>query len=994
MNFRKPWVWLLLIIALWGLLIGLLAPWIIKKQVITTAKERLDLTLDIKRLRINPYAFTVTVEQMSATEANGEPLAGFERLYINFETFSLFRWAWSLKQAHLLGVYTNIERYSETSSNFSRLADRWQATAPPDENIEPPATPDSKNSITRFFIEDIQLQIKEINITDKVPATDFHTNIGPINLQVAQLTTLPDKIGRQQLSLQMANDAHIQWNGSLALAPLKSEGEVTINGRLLTTATEYLTDHLNFTVPSGDLAIAFSYNLQTQQNRQTTQDNQALTLQLHKLNTQLNQLQILDKQTKQPLFKLQQLAIRDGELRWPEKTLTINHIDFNNGELFVERAKNGEINLTQLIAHQTTEAEAEAEQQQEATASPTTDNTPAWKINNDTLSLSDWQIHWVDSGIAETANIDISALNLQLHNVSNQAEKPIQADLNTHLANGRINASATLTPIPLGDIHATIQLEELQLNTLQPYIASFARINLTEGTITSGITVTSDTENNLAISSNLNLANLNIETLKNRRKILGWDSLIINDAKHSLKNQNTEISGVILNQPYVDFAIDKAGNTTVQEVLVEKPASNETQTTHSDADKDTEKSNIPPLSIASITINNATGKFSDQSLPLPFNTTFSELNGNVTTIDSQSTEPSTIAMKGRIDEYGLMKVNGALTPFNPQQQTHIDLAFKNVDVPNLSPYSIKFAGRTIEKGRLNLDLGYQIKNGQLQGSNTVEIQKLTLGKRIDQPGALDLPLDLAVALLKDGKGNIEVNLPVAGDMNNPQFGYGKVVGQALKRLITSIVSSPFRLLAKLAGNDSENFDEIHFYPGSSEITPPEQEKLKLLQKALEQRPMLKLLIGGVYTPETDTSALQEEQFKTLEITTFGKDKLASLARTSAQYRKFIEQRYLETHTPDDLKDVEQKNTHSTQQNTKPELDALAYVTELREKLIRQQSIDPPLLTSLARHRAENIQNFLSSTGLNTETRVEITEVKAVKPEKDAKVIALKLKLGG
>ena len=196
-------------------------------------------------------------------------------------------------------------------------------------------------------------------------------------------------------------------------------------------------------------------------------------------------------------------------------------------------------------------------------------------------------------------------------------------------------------------------------------------------------------------------------------------------------------------------------------------------------------------------------------------------------------------LEGRVDEYGLARVNGSLRPFQPTSFLDLNVVFRNVEMPPLSAYSATFAGRRIASGRLALDLQYKINDRVLAGDNRVVLEKFTLGERVESPGALSLPLDLAVALLTDSDGKIDIAVPVRGNVDDPKFSYGQVIWQAITNLLTRIVTAPFRALGALFGGGAEQLEDIAFDPGRAALLPPEREKLKHLAEGLSKRPQLR-----------------------------------------------------------------------------------------------------------------------------------------------------------
>jgi len=994
-SFRKPWVWLLMALCLWGILIGILAPWLIKHKLQETAQQRLGLTLNIEKFRINPYLFSLTIDNLQLSDNNQRPQAGFSKLHINFESMSLFRWAWSFKQAHLLGVYSKLERYDTEDNNVQRLINHWVRTATPNEalsNNRASNTPKNEegSKLPRFFIHDIQLQIQQLDILDQVPLSNFQTQLGPISLSIAELSTLPDRVGQQSVHIVTENGANLQWTGELSLSPLHSNGSVTLSGPLLSIAAEYFKDTLNFKVEGGDLKTQLNYVLQ--------QINGELSLSLSDINNSLAELSLINKSDASPLFTMEELLVHNGELHWPQNSVNIELIDFRNAELWLSRNSQGNINLAELFNldapstnTQPTETELHKPTSTTATvkhANPSQSQNKPWLFNNTDLKLSNWQLHFSDETLIEPGTLNAKAFNLHLSHLTNETYKPLNINMHTELAKGALAVSGTLNPHPVSDIKIDVTVKNFNLPQLQPWLAPHAKVNVASGLYSMQAHIQSTENNSVQIGSDLQVEQLSITENATQQPILAWQALHINDINLDEKAINVSVGNINLNKAYIDFAIAQDGTNSIDRILIPAPNKPISTTPNTNEAKNSTRT---AFSVASIQLQEASGKFSDASLPLPFSTEFAELSGGITTIDSNSLEPADIEMEGRVNEYGLMKINGALTPFAIQKKTQLSILFKNVDIPKFSPYAIKFAGRNIDKGRLNLSLGYRIEEGALLGENDIEFQQLTLGKRVDQPGALDLPLDLAIALLKDSKGNIQLDLPVSGNVGDPKFSYTSVIGQALTRLITNIVASPFRLLGSLVGGDGDTLKNIQFDPGSAKLTPPEKEKLLQLTEALSQRPSLKLQLNGVYTPSLDLLALKTQQFTLEEISEFGKEKAATLSRTSREYINYIERRYKDAGITPLLPQVKQETTYATDANAKAQLDKLAYITILRSRLIEQSTISEEALHTLALARASNIQTFLINSGLNISRAIVNNSV--VTTKENAKLVNMPLKLG-
>ena len=399
------------------------------------------------------------------------------------------------------------------------------------------------------------------------------------------------------------------------------------------------------------------------------------------------------------------------------------------------------------------------------------------------------------------------------------------------------------------------------------------------------------------------------------------------------------------------------------------------------------------LAVGRVNVSGGSADFSDLSLPLPFAAKISELNGQISTISSVSSEPAKIALKGRVDEYGLAEVSGQVRPADPSASTDISVLFRNVDMPRLSPYTTKFAGRKIDAGRLNLDLRYRIENGRLAGENGVRIEKLKLGEKVDHPGAADLPLGLAVALLTGPDGSIVLDMPVTGDVGDPKFSIGGVVMKTFANLITKLVASPFNLLGRLVGMDSEEFDRVEFRPGSAELGPPEQEKLAKLAQALVMRPNLALELRGVSDIEPDSAALREARLAAEVEARLSQRSADDAAMLGERRRSVLEELAAERLSVDlgGLREENRRPEDPAQLDGKQVLDLPAYLAALEKLLQADEVVSQEDLDGLAGQRAQAVRNALTGDEQIEASRVKVLDPGAAKL--DSGWIPMRMKVG-
>jgi len=268
--------------------------------------------------------------------------------------------------------------------------------------------------------------------------------------------------------------------------------------------------------------------------------------------------------------------------------------------------------------------------------------------------------------------------------------------------------------------------------------------------------------------------------------------------------------------------------------------------------------------------------FADLSLALPFAARIHGLQGQLVGLSNKPGGAAQLELQGQVDEYGLSRAAGQINLFDPAAFTDIRVIFQNVEMTRLTPYSATFAGRKIASGKLSLDLQYKVKGRQLQGDNQVVMEQLTLGERVDSPNATNLPLDLAIAILQDEHGKIDLGLPVSGSLDDPQFSLGGIVWKAIVNVLTRVVTAPFRALGALfGGGGDEQTAKVAFDPGDTELLPPEREKIKKLAQAVAKRPRLSLGVHAAWDPRADGNALKDRSLRRTLAAQMGREVAAS-----------------------------------------------------------------------------------------------------------------------
>ncbi|MBA5687879.1 DUF748 domain-containing protein [Rugamonas apoptosis] len=518
-----------------------------------------------------------------------------------------------------------------------------------------------------------------------------------------------------------------------------------------------------------------------------------------------------------------------------------------------------------------------------ATAPEATAGTP-WQVNAKSVELNKFSAAYSDQGTGIKANVQ--DFNLRLDDVSNDLKQAIkfQAGLAVR-EGGKLSAQGSLVPAT-GAVDTAVEVKQLALAPVQPMLAKFVKLKLASGTVSARgqLSTKPGPANRTSVRyvGAFDVSNLALNEDDGDR-FASWKAVRTDKLTLSMAPDLLDIPELRIVEPNAKLIIENDRSLNAARLLVEpangaassapvpaagtasvpaKPAASvasaspAAKTTVAAAKPAAPASQPFPVHVQRMRLQNAKLDFTDLSLRPQFSAKIYELGGVITGLSSKRDARSQVELDGRVDEFGMARVRGQLNPFAASENTDLNVIFKNVDMVSASPYTMKFAGYKIAQGKISLDLEYKVRQNQLQGNNHIVLDQLTLGERIDSPDALKLPLELALAILKDSDGRIDLGLPVAGDMNDPQFSYGAVVWKAVGNVLTKIVTAPFRALGNLFGISGDKLEAISFDPGSEVLLPPERAKLAQVAQILAKRAQLTLAVPGQYSEQADGAALR------------------------------------------------------------------------------------------------------------------------------------------
>ena len=442
-------------------------------------------------------------------------------------------------------------------------------------------------------------------------------------------------------------------------------------------------------------------------------------------------------------------------------------------------------------------------------------------------------------------------LFVKIANLSSDFSKPFDAKVDmksSQKLNLDLTSKIKLEPL---DITAKIKLEDKNLPKYFAYAKPFLEADLSSGEMSANAEL--HYAKDIKADAKLSVKDIRLDD-KNKEKLIAFKSLDVD--KISLFKDNLEITGVALNSPFIKAHLSKEREFNLSKIVKEDKNKAQNEQKAESKKVASKKDDELNFSIKNFSLNNGEVDFSDASLFMPFATKISNLNGKLTDIDKK--RPSSGEFKGVVGKNGFSQITAKLFPFELKQNTDIKLDFKDIDLIDITPYSGQFLGYKIKKGKLNLNLNYSVVDSKLNGSNLINFDTLTLGEKVDSKDAVNLPLSLAISILSDQNNQINIDLPVEGNLDDPDFKYGGVIWAAVKKLFADITLAPFRFLGNALGLGGKDLSSIDFLAGSSELISSEAPKIADFIKLTTAKPMMKLSITPTYS-EIDVLYFKEKK---------------------------------------------------------------------------------------------------------------------------------------
>lgn len=960
-------------------------PRLIQRYLPGWLAEHYGLQLTLGEIDVGLRNPSLTLGATALLDAKQQPIIGFEQLFITPNLQA----SWQQK-----GVVLSAVTLTKPVVQLQRLADkkgdvRLNLTDALATLLTPAPAPEPETASAPLLVD-----IASVNVTDghvryqdqrkeSEPGWLPPLNLEKVALKLDNLRTEANHPTAYQLSAAINGKSSLAAHGKLDVMSGMGQGKVNLKQVELKPFAPLWAPYLKLDLAKGHANAEVEYQLK--------EGKQGVLWQLSKGKLTLDNLQ-LKKHKGDEFARFGQLALSDLAVDGQKQSLQIGKVTLQQPLLKATLNPQQELDLADLLieqapakpvkgAHAANEvannAAPKSAQQAKAAGNGKkhgADKPWQWQIKQILIDKGDLTLTESSSGKPQARQL--SGLKLALGPLGSKGEQPSKLTLATQFNQSSplaFDGQLTLTPFTLS---GEINQQGLPLTLAQPYLADLVRIKVQNGLLSSKTRLDLATTpqgdlSRLTLQGGLDINGLKVVDRADNQRLLEFNTLALSGLTYDGISQQMRIKDIALNKPFARIEINEDGTTNLQQLLLPQPAA--AKSTQAAAGS---KAPDFRFTIDQLRTEQGNLRFADRSLSQDFVADIASLGGQSRHISNIPGQRSDLAFNGKVDRYAPVTIRGGTNLLVANPILDIAVAFHNLELTTFTPYSGTYAGYAIDKGQLSMKLHYKLEGNRLEGDNDITIKKLQLGEKIKSDQAKDLPLGLAIALLSDANGVIQMNLKVKGDLDQPDFSIGNIFWDVLGNTLSKAITSPFSLLASLA-DGTEDLDELPFLPGDPDLTPTQQEKLVKLAQALKDRPKLSMNIRGKVNFNEERPILQRQKLERVLAKLTGNQADLDLLEQDPALQEALAQAY-EERFGEDLEDLADR-LHLDEESAALRAQAVILLRD-------QQLITAKSLRNLAMRRAQNTKEFLvDSQGIAPE-RLFVLDSQVKEEDKEAKVI--------
>ena len=830
-----------------------------------------------------------------------------------------------------------------------------------------------------FTVDSIRLTGGKVRFADASHGSPFKTALGDIRIEVNGLGSAKGTKADALASFSTEAGETVEVKGNLSLSPLGSEGTVSLAKVALKKYAPYYEDDVRFDIDGGSLDAQSAYSF--------AKGEDGPEFRLSGLGASVSDLRLRKREEKEEFLVIPEFSMKEGEVDLGKKEITIGGVSTTKGSVSVRRSADGETNVTRLLpagAELTGPAGAIRARMEPEEKKP---SEKPWGITIRETFVDRYSVKFEDRTTDPPVEIALDRLRLKAENIETVGKKRGKFSFTTlYNRQGSVSLGGTFTIDP-PSMTARLRANALPIGPMQPYYTEKVKILLTGGAISLEGDVSFDAPKGkpprAGFRGEVSVTDFSSLDKALEEEFLKFASLHFGGVEVEYNPTSVAIREISLTDFYSRIILNPDATLNLQGIVAKEGAGRD-NTARKPAQASAPADNAAqapgvPVRIDTVTLSGGAVNFSDRYIKPNYSASLVELGGRVSGLSSEESLRADVNLRGKLENSAPLEIVGKINPLAKDLFLDLTVDFRDMDLSPLSPYSGRFAGYGIQKGKLTLSLKYHIEKRKLDSENKVFLDQFTFGDAVDSPDATKLPVRLAVALLKDRSGEIHLDLPVSGSIDDPKFSVLGVVWQIVKNLLVKVATSPFALLGAVFGG-GEELSYLEFDPGSSVLPASGTAKLGSLEKMLTDRPALKLDIEGHVDIEKDREGMRQLVFRRK----VAAQKLADLAKTgqpapgldnviveTAEYPKYLARAYKVEKFP------KPRNFIGMAKDLP--------VPEMEKLMLTHVQVTDDNLRQLAVERASHVRDRLVKTGNVEPARVFLVEPKTLAPERKEKL---------
>ncbi|HYK64701.1 MAG TPA: DUF748 domain-containing protein, partial [Patescibacteria group bacterium] len=665
---------------------------------------------------------------------------------------------------------------------------------------------------------------------------NFVSILSDVSIEITKLASTGNQKADVTFSFVSNTGARMSERGTLALAPLRADGRFELSTFHLGILFPYYESALNLVVDDGTIDASSQFHY----------DDGTGAFTLTGLDATTSNLKMRLPDEKEPLWRIPTLVARGGSVDIPKRTINFESLESRGAVAVIRRDAKGGFNFGRLVRAP-----------QGGTAQTTSNE--GWRVETSKVTLEDWAATFNDEMVTPPARIALTKIAGSVENLSNAGKSKGKANLQATInKRGTISLAGPVATAPFAGTF-NVAARAIDLVPFQSYISQSARVVVTGGnaSMRGTIDVATGSPTRAGFKGEFVIADLAALDEANQSDLLKWKTLTLSSVDAQLEPLGVTVGDIALDSFFARLLLNENGEFNLQQLSRDRPTAAEPP--KPTLQPKTVEVATPPttattwLRLGKTTLTNGEIDFTDHFIRPNYSAHLTDLSGGLSTLAFD--QPADVDLKGNVQGDAPLQISGRFNPLGQNLFLDIKATATDIDLPPLSPYSGKYVGYDIEKGKLSMKVAYFIEDRKLKAENSIILDQLTFGQKVESPDAIKAPVQLAVSLLKDRNGVIRFDLPIGGSLDDPKFSVGGLIFRAIVGLIVKIVTAPFAILGSL-GKHGEELAYIEFAPGSAALDSTGNDKIKDIAKALTDRPAVKLDVAGRVDPPSDREALK------------------------------------------------------------------------------------------------------------------------------------------